>query len=81
MARGDFSHPVTATSRDEVGELARTQARDAPGSEDGVRQLVIEHQGHPVGDFGVRVTDPGRQVELGIVVHPDFQGRRLASLT
>lgn len=24
MARGDFSHPVTATSRDEVGELART---------------------------------------------------------
>ncbi len=86
FVQGSRTHPIAERYNGwrpptvvEVEELARTQSRGAPGTENGVRQLVIEHQGRPVGDFGVQVPDPGRQVELGIVIHPDFQGRRLAS--
>lgn len=48
MGRGDFSHPVTATSRDEVGELARTfeQMRGQLAENDRLRRALIANVSH-----------------------------------
>jgi signal transduction histidine kinase len=48
MARGDFSHPVTATSRDEVGELARTfeRMRSQLAEVDRQRRALIANVSH-----------------------------------
>ncbi len=48
MARGDFSHPVTATSRDEVGELARTfeRMRGQLAEVDRQRRALIANVSH-----------------------------------
>lgn len=58
---------------------AREQEGTRPGHSPGVCQLVIERAGVFVGDIGVQTIDPGRQVELGIVVHPDAQGGGVAT--
>lgn len=62
----------------EVERVARDQARATPGL-DRICQLVIEDNRDFVGDFGVVPTEPGRQAELGIVLHPSAQGRGLAT--
>jgi len=48
MGRGDFSHPVTATSRDEVGELARTfeQMRGQLAENERLRRALIADVSH-----------------------------------
>lgn len=48
MARGDFSQPVTATSRDEVGELARSfeQMRSQLAQVDRQRRALIANVAH-----------------------------------
>lgn len=48
MARGDFSHPVTATSRDEVGDLARTfeRMRSQLAEVDRQRRALIANVSH-----------------------------------
>lgn len=63
----------------DVEQVAREQVDFRPGITPGVCQLVIEDGGDFVGDFGVVSTDPGRQAELGVVLHPDAQGRGLAT--
>ena len=68
----------------EVEDHARSQAGHVAGMQPGCCQLVIERrtEGAPhefIGDFGVVAIDPGRQVSLGIVLHPAWQGRGLAT--
>ena len=48
MARGHFSHPVTTTSRDEVGELARTfeRMRGQLAEVDRQRRALIANVSH-----------------------------------
>ena len=73
--------PATVT---EVLALAGEQQGRAPGMQEEPFQVVIalrDDQGreHRVGDMGTGAFDPGRQMELGIALHPAWQGRGLAS--
>ena len=60
---------------EEVVELAHEQAGRAPGMQKEPFQLVIEFRDeddehHLVGDMGTGAFDPGRQMEIGIVLEP-----------
>ena len=73
--------PATVT---EVEALAREQSGRAPGMQREAYQVVIEArdaQGTPhiVGDMGTGAFDPGRQMEIGIVLDPAWQGRGIAT--
>ena len=81
VARYQSWRPATA---DEVVELAHEQVGRRPGMQHEPFQLVIEHidadgNGVVVGDMGSGAFDPGRQMEVGIVLSPDWQGRGFAS--
>lgn len=81
VARYQGWRPGTA---EEVVRLSHEQAGRAPGMQKEPFQLVIEfrdEQGdlHVVGDMGSGAFDPGRQMEIGIVLDPAWQGRGLAT--
>ena len=64
---------------DEVADYARQQSAATIARESGVVQLVIEEDGHFVGDFGVRTHEPIPTIELGITLHPEAKGRGIAT--
>ena len=67
----------------EVVELAHEQVGRAPGMQADPFQLVIELRRpdgrHLVGDIGTSGFDPGRQMEIGIVLDPSYRGSGLAT--
>jgi signal transduction histidine kinase len=90
MARGDYSRRVTATSRDEVGELARAFNAMAAELEqvDRVRRDLVANASHelrtPIGALQARlenlvdgVEEPDQQTMEGLLV----QVQRLGALT
>ena len=66
----------------DVRRLAREQAQRMPGMQTEPCQLVIcledAGQNHIAGDFGAGAFDPGRQMEIGIVIDPAWQRRGIA---
>jgi RimJ/RimL family protein N-acetyltransferase len=69
---------------DEVVELSHEQAEREPGMQKEPFQLMIEvrdEQGqlHIAGDMGSGAFDPGRQMEVGIVLDPAWQSRCIAT--
>jgi len=81
VARFQSWRPPTV---DEVVELAHEQKDRAPGMQTEPCQLVIEWtdehgERHVVGDMGAGAFDPGRQMEIGIVLAPEWQGRGFAT--
>jgi len=69
---------------DEVVKLSHEQVGRAPGMQEEHFQLVIEYrdeQGdlHVVGDMGSGAFDPGRQMEIGLVLDPTWHGRGIAT--
>lgn len=81
VARYQGWRPATAM---EVVQLAHEQVGRAPGMQREPFQLVIEWRDgdgnlHLVGDMGSGAFDPGRQMEIGIVLDPTWQGRGLAT--
>ncbi len=81
VARFQSWRPATVA---EVVALAQEQEGRAPGMQEEPFQVVIalqdaQGQEHRVGDMGTGAFDPGRQMELGIVLDPAWQGRGLAS--
>jgi len=69
---------------DEVVDLCHEQVARAPGMQKEPFQLVIEvcdpdGGRHIVGDIGSGAFDPGRQMEIGIVLDPAWQGRGIAT--
>jgi RimJ/RimL family protein N-acetyltransferase len=72
------------TTPEEVVELAHEQVGRQPGMQTEPFQLVIEFedadgQKHVVGDMGSGAFDPGRQMEIGIVLDSKWQGRGFAT--
>lgn len=81
VARYQGWRPKTAQ---EVVELSHEQVGRAPGMQKEPFQLVIEYRDehgtwHVVGDMGTGAFDPGRQMEIGIVLDPAWQGRGIAT--
>ena len=81
VARYQSWRPATA---DEVIELAHEQVGRAPGMQREPFQLVIERQDtngqrQVVGDMGTGAFDPGRQMEIGLVLDPEWQGQGIAT--
>lgn len=81
VARYQSWRPETV---DEVVELAQQQDGRAPGMQKEPLQLVIEirdEQGNlrVAGDMGSGAFDPGKQMEIGIVLDPAWQGRGIAT--
>jgi len=81
VARYQSWRPATVA---EVAELSRAQRDRAPGMQREPCQLVIEFcdaagQRHIVGDMGSGAFDPQRQMEIGIVLDPEWQGRGFAT--
>lgn len=71
-------------SEEEVVALAHEQLGRRPGMQREPFQLVIERMdadgnGIVVGDMGSGAFDPGRQMEIGIVLSPQWQGLGYAS--
>ena len=64
---------------DEVAAHARKQSADTVGREVGVVQLVIEHDGRFVGDFGVQTVGQPSTIELGLAVAPEMKGQGIAT--
>lgn len=69
---------------DEVVELSHEQVGRAPGMQKEPFQLVIELRDeagakHVVGDMGTGAFDPGRQMEIGIMLDPKWHGRGIAT--
>jgi len=81
VARYQSWRPATC---EEVVALAHEQVGRAPGMQAEPFQLVIEledetGQKHVVGDMGSGSFDPGKQMEIGIVLDPKWHGRGLAT--
>ncbi|MEO0324135.1 MAG: GNAT family protein [Myxococcota bacterium] len=81
VARYQSWRPATV---EEVVALAHEQSERAPAMQTAPFQVVIEHvdatgQAHVVGDMGTGAFDPGRQMDVGIVLHPAWQGRGFAT--
>ncbi|MDK8880300.1 GNAT family N-acetyltransferase [Corynebacterium sp. MSK008] len=78
VARYLLDEPWTAeVTREKLGErLAKTGLDD----EAGALALVIEHDGAPIGDVALWLTDKEhRQGEIGWVLNPEFGGQGFAS--
>jgi len=81
VARYQSWRPATVK---EVIELSHEQSQRAPGMQKEPFQLVIEitdedGKQHIAGDMGSGAFSPRKQMEIGIVLHPMWQGRGIAS--
>ncbi len=64
----------------EVVQVAHAQPMRRPGHQTEYCQLAVLLDGvGVVGDLGVGTPDPSRQVELGVVLDPAYQGRGIAT--
>ena len=81
VARYQSWRPATVK---EVIELSHEQSQRAPGMQKEPFQLVIEitdedGKRHIAGDIGSGAFSPKKQMEIGIVLHPMWQRRGIAS--
>lgn len=81
VARYQGWRPETSAA---VVKVAHEQVGRAPGMQTEPFQLVIEVQDedgqkHIAGDMGTGAFDPGKQMEIGIVLDPAWHGHGLAT--